>query len=99
MIRKLLMGTSAALVATGTALAHDWDRNEDGLIDRDEYRQGVADSEVFLASDADGDGMISADEFHDHTFSRFNEDQDDMWSESELQVGNDAMRSGAEVSQ
>ena len=109
-MKTLLMGTAAALFAAGTAMAAETvvviDTDGDGMISMGEYQAYRTDRgrAWFDLWDADRDGMVSADEFDQGSWSFYDRDTDDFWSmdekaaweEDELRF--DSMRSGASVS-
>lgn len=100
MTRIFFAAIAAAALSGGTALAHEWDVNEDAFIDRTEYMAGVSQTRLFEAYDVDNDGVVSQEEFYDATFRIYDEDDDDRWSEDETEVFADVVtRTGAEVSQ
>lgn len=95
---KTLMTTlAAALLASGTAYAEmEWDGNADGMIDADEFTEGFGGG-MFDDYDADGDGMVSRDEYGAGVFRTYDEDGDGMWSQTEAGVWeDDALTSGRE---
>ena len=97
-MKTLMMAAAAALLMTGPAMAADmeWDANADGNIDANEFNAGFGDEE-FTSFDADGDGMLSSEEYGAGVFGMYDKDKDGMWSQTEAGVWeDDALTSGRE---
>jgi hypothetical protein len=62
-MKTFMMTSAAALLVAGTAFAQSgMDANNDGMIDRDEFRAGMSD-DAFGEWDVDGDGVLTQDEY------------------------------------
>ena len=60
----------------------DWDANDDGLIDENEWNDLDWDY-TYTDWDADGDGYLDSGEFYDGVYSTYDADEDGHWSNSE----------------
>jgi EF hand len=101
-MKTFMMTSAAALLIAGSALAQsDWDKNSDGMIDRQEFNAGMGDN-TFGTWDADGDGMLSQQEYDnavemqddadsfgtwDDQFGGWDADQDKALSGEEYSTG------------
>ena len=83
----------AALAVTllgfaGTASAEDdgfaeWDENEDGVLQEDEFNAGVDDESDYTEWDEDGDGMLNEDEYNAGVFDTMDNDDDGLIDDDE----------------
>ena len=59
-----------------------WDNNEDGRLDASEW-EGTESEDDFLSWDKDFDGHVDSDEYHNHRFDDYDQDQDGYWNDDE----------------
>lgn len=64
----------------------DYDLDDDGIIDEDEWTEGWADTEWFGDYDVDDDQLVSTDEFNEGLFDIYDEDDDELWDEDEYET-------------
>jgi hypothetical protein len=101
-MKTFLMGSAAALLLAGTALADsEWDMNADGMIDREEFRAGIGEN-AYGEWDTNADGMLSRAEYEagiaaqddadtygawDDHYGGWDADQDEMLTRDEYEEG------------
>lgn len=83
--KSLIAGAVTAMLAAPVIAqpSMDMDGNADGMLDREEFDAGFAESGNFGSYDGDGDGMLSESEFNDYQFRRYDADQSGMIEETE----------------
>ena len=104
MLKTVFATTAMALALTaGSAMAHEWDTDDDGYVDVEEFRTGAGTDDLVAVYDTDDDGMLDADELNAMLFYIYDVDQDEQLSEDELTaltpIERDAVRSGFDKEQ
>ena len=100
MMRTILTGTAAALLASGTAFGIALDMDNNNYVEEDEFRAAANDAELFAVYDLDSDGVLTEDEFYAVVFDAYDADNDGKWSQTEAGVWEDSrLTSGFEKSQ
>jgi hypothetical protein len=77
------------LLAAAPAMADrfgDWDGNDDGVLDGNEFTTGFRENGAYDAWDADDDGSLTEDEFNDGVLGAYDDDGNDTLDE--LEFGN-----------
>src|SRR5215207_8142180 len=73
-LRSFILGVTAFSLSTATVAAQDyrsWDRNDDGVISRSEWRGTV---QEFRDRDINRDGFLSGNELRNQDWARSNQD-------------------------
>lgn len=80
-----------SLVGAGSALANeeelnysDWDTDGVEGISYEEWDEGFDDEGIFESWDADGDGLLSEDEYGEGIYDAYDDDDDDIIEEPEF---------------
>lgn len=74
-----------------------FEMDADGGVTMDSFKKSLGGSGMYAAWDANGDGMLSEDEFNAGFFAHYDADADGYWNADELStMNNDAFWSGRE---
>lgn len=91
MTRKLTLAfagvLAGALFAVNPAFAQtfqEWDTDTNQELSQDEWTQGFGETGIFDDWDANDDGMLEEDEFHEGVYSAYDQNDDDILDEDEF---------------
>ena len=97
-LKKLAASALALSLLAAPAMAQEWygewDGNEDGALDQEEFTTGFGEAGVYESWDGDGDGALSEDEFNQGVFGGYDADDSGTLEEPELQDAGDDMGDG-----
>lgn len=86
-MKSILTLTAATVALATSAMAQEsttFDMDEEGRVSVESFTAGFDEMGTYDAWDADGDGMLSRDEFNQGVFTRYDADEDAYWNSDEV---------------